>query len=95
MPGRLVDQQPSARGRRQPFVARKLQVCNDVELNPGPNRKNGGSPKKSVSRMSVADHENDNNVNNGDKRDLMPANNVPRVKKLGEVSYQAGIEAEF
>ena len=71
----------------QPLVARMLQQCNDIELNPGP--KNHGSPmKKSTSSgnfMKLNGNANKNgNSDNGDSRDGLPANDPPRIKKLGK-----------
>ena len=68
----------------QPLVARMLQQCNDIELNPGP--KNHGSPmKKSTSSVKLNGNANKNgNSDNGDSRDGLPANDPPRIKKLGK-----------
>ena len=75
---------------RQPLVARMLEQCNDIELNPGP--KNGSPIKKSVSTGNFMKNGNkhnsnsDNNGSSGDSRDSMPTNDLPRIKKLGEKS---------
>ena len=73
---------------RQPLVARMLEQCNDIELNPGP--KNGSPLKKSTSSGNFMKNGSKNSINsdnhgaNGDSRDAMPANDLPRIKKLGE-----------
>ena len=75
---------------RQPLVARMLEQCNDIELNPGPNPKNGSPLKKSISSGNFMKNGNknnsnsDNNGSSGDSRDNMPSNDLPRIKKLGE-----------
>lgn len=63
-----------------PFVARKLEACNDVEMNPGPKTTNNQpvSPtKKKLPSVSSSAAVNEN-------RDLMPVHDLPRVKKLGK-----------
>ena len=93
MPARVINNNRGRSRLSQPFVARKLQTCNDVELNPGPgpNKKNGsGSPMKNGSplKRSMKTSTSGINMNNngpGDDRDLMPVNDVPRVKKLGKI----------
>lgn len=88
MPGLLLDCNKAAFA--EPFVARKLEVCNDVEMNPGP-RKNSLAPasptkKPSVNKAQQQTSSNGNNMNssqNSVDRELMPANDVPRIKKLG------------
>ena len=64
--------------KKTPFVPRKLEICNDVELNPGPR-----SPLKKQSKANN-NNNNQNDMNNIDSRELMPANDLPRVKKLGK-----------
>ena len=72
----------------QPLVARMLQQCNDIEINPGP--KNGGSPmKKSTSsanftKLNGNSNKSDNNGSSNDARDNLPAHDPPRIKKLGK-----------
>jgi hypothetical protein len=70
---------------KKPFLARKLEVCNDVEMNPGP-RKNSLAPPASPTNKSKPSNGNNMNSQNSENndRDLMPANDVPRIKKLGK-----------
>ena len=70
-------------GKNSPFVARKLEICNDVELNPGP-KSPTKSPVKKNSKVNNIINNNQANMNNGDSRDSMPANDLPRVKRLGK-----------
>ena len=65
----------------EPFLARKLQVCNDVESNPGPKNATGSPRKKSVIGGNAKNKDTNMNLDN---RESLPANDVPRVKKLGK-----------
>lgn len=51
-----------------PMVHRKLEICNDVERNPGPNQ--DSTPVKKDSK--------------GGKKDSTPINDNPRVSKIGK-----------
>ena len=76
----VFSSQPTVKeGKNSPFVARKLEICNDVELNPGPR-----SPVKKNSKVNNVNGNNQANMSNGDPRESMPANDLPRVKRLGK-----------
>ena len=79
----LVSSDPSNTrdpSKKAPFLPRKLEACNDVELNPGPK-----SPTKKQSKTSNNNNNNQNNMNDVDSREMMPAHDLPRVKKLGKI----------
>ena len=83
MPGLLKQVWPL-----RPFVARKLEVCNDVELNPGPKNSTAASPKKStVAKKQEMSNGAQTKNEQGDSREMMPAHDVPRVKKLGKAGF--------
>ena len=69
----------------KPFMPRKLELCNDVELNPGP--KSPTKVKNSCKRMNIKNKTNDIKLDTT-KADTeiikVTANDVPRVKKLGK-----------
>ena len=69
--------------KKAPFLPRKLEACNDVELNPGPK-----SPTKKQSKTANNNNNNQNIMNNVDSREMMPAHDLPRVKKLGKILKQ-------
>ena len=67
------------KGRRQPFLPRKLEVCNDVESNPGPR-----SPKKITSnRRTLKPLKNTPSDDSDEINDKIIAKEPPRVQKLG------------
>ena len=82
MPSLVYSDPSDTRGRskKAPFLPRKLEACNDVELNPGPK-----SPTKKQSKTSNNNNNNQNNMNDVDSREMMPAHDLPRVKKLGKI----------
>ena len=69
--------------KHKPFVARILEVCNDVELNPGPKTSQASPAKKSTVNKNQNNNMNSQNSVQENSRDSMPANDVPRIKKLG------------
>jgi len=79
MPSLVYSDPSDTRGRskKAPFLPRKLEACNDVELNPGPK-----SPTKKQSKTANNNNNNQNNMNDVDSREMMPAHDLPRVKKL-------------
>ena len=85
MPSLVYSDPSDTRGRskKAPFLPRKLEACNDVELNPGPK-----SPTKKQSKTANNNNNNQNNMNDVDSREMMPAHDLPRVKKLGKILKQ-------
>ena len=66
--------------KKAPFLPRKLEACNDVELNPGPK-----SPTKKQSKTVNNNNNNQNIMNDVESREMMPAHDLPRVKRLGKI----------
>jgi len=68
---------PRDHSKKAPFLPRKLEACNDVELNPGPK-----SPTKKQSKTANNNNNNQNIMNDVESREMMPAHDLPRVKRL-------------
>ena len=67
------------KGHNQPFLPRKLEVCNDVESNPGPR-----SPKKITSnRRTLKPLKNTPSDDSDEINVKVVAKEPPRVQKLG------------
>ena len=84
MPSLVYSDQSDTRehSKKAPFLPRKLEACNDVELNPGPK-----SPTKKQSK-TANNNNNQNIMNDVESREMMPAHDLPRVKKLGKILKQ-------
>ena len=66
----------------KPFMPRKLELCNDVELNPGP--KSPTKVKNACKLINIKNKTNDIKLDTTKAEIIkVTANDVPRVKKLG------------
>jgi hypothetical protein len=92
MPGLVVFRGRTSVNIHQPFVARKLEACNDVELNPGPRSESVSSPTK-TKKVNNRNNSTSSRMNTGSSQEsntptavsnVLPVANVNRVERLGK-----------